>query len=434
MTLLSGGAMPVLLNTDKIIPDLQKSSVRSSPMQISPPRVAIEHARNYAFDGCYEPMFVGRNLFQLGGFPVLHALEYALNQGHDMMSAGPVFLEGKVASFRSKSVEDVDSYSELERLFFYHFEWTHAQQVAGFVANFGSLAGTCPAPLLSVFIEGCMEKAMDLYAGGATYSVVGPCFTGIPDLINSLWAIRKLCFADVGRKEGCIVSLPELVRRCLKCNWAGDIIDPKFMPRLGDARLKTASERFKKLRMMALSCPSYGRGNKEINDFGHIICKRISELSYRLFADAPPKFTGLKESFLDVAENHPRMGTICLQTGIGTFEGYLNNAMTCAASANGRLRSATLATDLFPAPTPTDLPMEPETSNQFGNAADIISSMEDMSGSSSVFWNGSHVDKNLSADFPKEGLESIIEAFANGTGSNTMTITVANESTFHALQ
>jgi pyruvate-formate lyase len=102
------------------------------------------------------------------------------------------------------------------------------------------------------------------------------------------------------------------------------------------------------------------------------------------------------------------MGTVCLQPGVGTFEGYLNNGMTCAASADGRRKCTTLGTD----------------------AADILAAMSGMSGSSTVFWNGAPVDRNISENSPPKELEQVIRAFANGTGSNIMTLTLANEETF----
>jgi pyruvate-formate lyase len=426
MTLLSGGAHPVLLNDDKIIPGLVKSAVQTSSA-VPAPKVLESHARNYACDGCYEPMFVGRNWFMLGGMPTLLALEYAMNQGMNLLDAGPVFIQGKVCSFRSKPAKDIKRYEELEELFFQHLQWAYAGQATQIVDRFGTLSATCPAPLLSTLMEGCMEKGRDLYAGGCPYNVIGPCFTALSSTINSLWAIKTLCF-EPGTT---ITSLPELLL-CLKCDWGFNMRDPFFMPHMGALRIQEAAVRFQALRRAALALPRWGRAHPELDKFGNRICKRVAELAFEVFDNAPVHFTGLRAAVRSLADRADLagpngMGMLCLQPGIGTFEGYMDNGAVCGASADGRLAGSTVGSDLSPTPSPLDLPRQ-------ADEAAILAAMRGMEGSSTVFWNGAPVDKNVAENFPLEAMQRVLIAFANGHGPNIMTITVADTETFAAAQ
>merc|ERR1719228_2751038 len=76
--LLSGGAHPVLIHDEKIIPGLQNTGANIG-LGIDPSlpdragaawqsRVSLEDARDYACDGCYEPIMSGNTWFCLGGF------------------------------------------------------------------------------------------------------------------------------------------------------------------------------------------------------------------------------------------------------------------------------------------------------------------------------------------------------------------------------
>ncbi|MER9119841.1 pyruvate formate lyase family protein [Mesorhizobium sp. M0954] len=187
---------------------------------------------------------------------LLQPLEYALNQGRSIQSAGPVDLLGKNMSFRSKPASKFKDYDELEAVFLKHFEWLFARQMESTVGDFGRMEDVCPSPLLNLFINDCLVKGQDIYAGGARYNVFGLCFTSLANTINSLWAIRRMCFAE----ETAVTSLGELVAALL-CNWGENIIDPLVHPAVmvtDTARTEEATRRFRQLREIALSLPRWG--------------------------------------------------------------------------------------------------------------------------------------------------------------------------------
>jgi hypothetical protein len=67
MQFLSGGAHPILLNDEKLIPSLHQSGhdVGECTKNFAGwhSEVDIRSAQNYACDGCYEPQFPGENWF-----------------------------------------------------------------------------------------------------------------------------------------------------------------------------------------------------------------------------------------------------------------------------------------------------------------------------------------------------------------------------------
>lgn len=431
---LSGGASPILLNDDKIIPALSGSGIaigpRASADEAARWNAAVrrEDAHDYACDGCYEPQFVGANWFHLGGITLLQMLEVALNQGRQMQSAGPVDLFGKNVSFRSQPASAIASYAELEEVFFKHLEWTFARQMEGTVADFGRMEGVCPSPLLNLFIHDCLAKGRDIYAGGARYNVFGPCFTSLANTINALWAIRVMCFDQATA----ITTLSELVQALL-CNWGENMIDPLVHPTVlaGDAtRVSQAATRFRQLRSIALSLPRWGRGNADIDRFGNEICQRVAGIAVQVMAQ--PR-DGLADQYRRKAmaygtPAHP-FGGFCMQPGVGTFASYVEQGLGCAASADGRLSGQPLGTDMSPSPSPLDLPATDASQQR----VDGVLALKGITATDAFgFANGAPVDLNIDESIGESRLVEILDAFVEGEGSNILTVTTADQATFLA--
>lgn len=73
--------------------------------------------------------------------------------------------------------------------------------------NYGNLADICPSPLLSVLIDGCVEKGSELTNGGARFHIMAPLCIGVSNTIDSLFAIQKLVYDE----DTAMTTLPELV-------------------------------------------------------------------------------------------------------------------------------------------------------------------------------------------------------------------------------
>ncbi len=433
LAILSGGAHPVLVSDAKVIPGLAQSGDdvgRGTHETASTPvaekaaglwnsRVRLRDARDYACDGCYEPQLTGTSWFTLGGMPSTQPLEAALNQGKTWQSAGPVWFRGQKVSFTSEPARDIPSFERLLDLYIEHLKWMYAKQVDGQLGLFGRMNSVCPAPLLSVFIEDCIDKGLDYYEGGARYNVVAPCFSGLSTLIDSLWAIRAMVFDE----RTATTSLPELVTALL-CNWGENMAEPFISTLEGSARIEARAERFRQLRAVAMAQPKFGRGNADVDRFGDAIVGRIAAAAVDVFVNPAERTAAKMLGFAQrLGTKEMPFGGFQIQPGVGSFENYLDWGNMSGASADGRRSGDPFASDISPAPGYGDRAID-------SREAPIIRVMEGYSGPGiEAMWDGAPVDLNIREDFPLESLVAALGAFAQGRGSSLMTITCADAAT-----
>ncbi len=421
----SGGAHPIFLNDDLFIDGLQQSGNGVGGEFVDKAgekwqsQVSIESARNYACDGCYEPQFPGENWFSLGGFSTLEPLECALNKGKTYSSAGSTYFRGKVSSLTTKSAGEIADFNELKELYFYHFKILNQKRIGGQLMGYGANTAFCPAPLLSTLIDDCIAKGLDYYSGGARYNIYGPCYIALSATINSLWAINQMVFDP----KKAVTSLPELLD-CLSCDWGYDMDEPFVSKISGEARITAQADRYKRLRQVALSLPRYGRGHEEIDKFGDEIIGRIADIAVSTFTE-PLKSTG--EYLNGLAEKY---GTdklpfgIQIQPGVGTFENHVEMGAWNGASADGRRKGTTIASDMSSMPSPADLPIDhQETSFKKALAGYAIGNgVKKMT-------DGGPTDFNIREDFSQEDLVEVLKQFAQAKSSNILTISVASPNT-----
>jgi formate C-acetyltransferase len=51
-------------------------------------------------------------------------------------------------------------------------------------------------PLLSCFVNDCLARGLDIENGGARYNWIMPSFVGVPNLVDSLYALKKVVYED----------------------------------------------------------------------------------------------------------------------------------------------------------------------------------------------------------------------------------------------
>ncbi|MBE6612084.1 MAG: hypothetical protein E7632_06295 [Ruminococcaceae bacterium] len=118
-----------------------------------------------------------------------------------------------------------------------------------------------PVPLVSAAMESCLDKRMDLTAGGAKYHDEEFHLVGFPNVVDSLLAIRKLCFEDS------ICTLDELLS-AVRRNWEGA----------------------EHLRAAAIHSPCWGDGS----DASNTLARRFNDDMYRMAQELPPTVWGGK--------------------------------------------------------------------------------------------------------------------------------------------
>ena len=422
--LLSGGAHPILLNDEKIIDGLYRSGDNvggslGDENKNWDSRVSLQSAQNYACDGCYEPQFPGENWFSLGGFSTLQPLECALNQGRTYSSAGQSYLFGQVVSLTSKPADQIKSFDELVKIYFEHFNLLNRKAFNGQLMGYGANTKFCPSPILNVLMDDCLAKGQDFYSGGTKYNIYGPCYISLSSTINSLYAIKSMVFDD----KNAVTTLPELLE-CLCCDWGYKMTEPFISNLAGESRIASRSDRFKRLREIALSLPRYGRGHEDIDAFGNTILEGIARISVETFTQP---WTQLRDTLKNMAS---RFGSeefpfgIQIQPGVGTFENHVEMGAWNGASADGRRLGTTVASDLSAAPSPADLPIE----HQFAGFEEALAGFDGKG--AEMMTDGAPTDFNIDEDFPVEKLVQVMQQFAQGQSSNILTVTVANPDTF----
>lgn len=156
----------------------------------------------FANDGCWEVQIPGRTRFGYTPFDGLTILQRDTLKQYDGTSLYDSF-ESLYAAFIR------DLYAEIVRI--KQAYNTHFVSTDGPTTNRQWKPNT-PCTVVSLFEDGCIEKGLSYYEGGPVYNVLSPHIGGLPDVVNSLYAIKKLVFDD--RK----VSFLELMT-ILKNDW-----------------------------------------------------------------------------------------------------------------------------------------------------------------------------------------------------------------------
>lgn len=409
-TIMSGGAHPVLLNDDRIVPALKDDTGGT---------VELKSARNYACDGCFETMFAGETEFSFGFVAAMAALEKSLNRGATIGAAGPVHLRGSNDGWRTPPAEEIKSFDELRSIMKKHLLLDSHRFLNNILNDYGSKEEVTPSPLLSVFINGCLETGRDVTGGGSRYHLFSPLMVTISTCTDSLYAIKKLVFGEK------VLTLSELVS-CLRSNWgANPIVIGQYVE----------PERIKSIRQMCLSLPKFGQGNKEIDEIAWQLISDFNDAVKSTLKDPVHQ-----EKMRQLSERYDRPGQkfeILIAPGTGTFEQYVFNGGFWGASPDGRLSGQPVASDMSPAPIPQDQPATVETAN----GRKHLRSVPLMDGLRSYnhpainhLCDGAPADFNIREDFPEDKLIKAIQTFADGKSSNVMTFTVANPETFIGAQ
>lgn len=401
--MLSGGAHPILMNDDKIVPALHASHED----------VRLADARNYACDGCYETHFPGQTEFSFYYVFGLDNLEKTLNSGAGFADAGPTHLRGTKGSWRSEEARDIGDFEQFYEIFEKHVTLSSHRGIAGLLRAYGAKGDVCPSPILSSMIEGCIAKGRDFYDGGAHYHVFAPLITGISTVADSMHVIKTLVF------EQNQFSLEELVA-CLRSDWGHKPVT------IG---LRLPEERIEEIRQLCLAQKRFGHGHAEVDKIAWRIIDTFCDAN-RDALEHPVHQPGLKRLQDDFgSEKQPFI--MAITPGVGTFEQYAFGGVFAGATADGRRERQPIASDLAASPWPQDLdPYDPETGEpvQVIDFVDALASWDNAS--INRLSDGAPADINIREDFPVDQLTRIIARFAQGEGSNMMTVTVANPETF----
>ena len=197
------GGLPLYYNDEIVIPCMMQEV-----------GYELKDARDYGCIGCQEIVGCGNDYPAPNGIHPPHAsimwgsiFDMAINDGKNP-------LNGEQSSLHTGFLYDMKSIEEVReavkkmgtyimRLFI--SANNYAESLAQFFA---------PEAILSLSIEGCMEKGKDVVNGGAKYNSYGGTATGLATLADSLTTIKYMCF------DNNYCTLKELYDATM-ANWEG---------------------------------------------------------------------------------------------------------------------------------------------------------------------------------------------------------------------
>ena len=174
-----GSGMPQFFNDKAIIHSLEKLGI------------SHEDAMNYAIVGCVELTTQGNNLgwSDAAMFNLNKVLELTLNHG-------VCLLTGKQLGSDYGSLSTYKTFEELEAAYKKMILYFMDKMLVCCEAVEKAHIDVLPTPFLSAVIDDCMEKGMDVTAGGAHYNLSGIQMIQVANLADSLAAIKQMIYDE----------------------------------------------------------------------------------------------------------------------------------------------------------------------------------------------------------------------------------------------
>jgi len=182
----------------------------------------LEDARNYIGVGCVEPSIPGKTYgwHDSGSVNLTKIMQLSINGGkcigcsEDCKQYAICVGAGGTLGPDTGSLETFASFDEVMESF--DRQMKHWCDILITLINKNDMAHQRlkPLPYLSLLIEGCLEKGMDISAGSATYNGSGPQAVGIGTTADAFSVIKKVVFDDK------TVTGAELLE-ALRLNWEG---------------------------------------------------------------------------------------------------------------------------------------------------------------------------------------------------------------------
>jgi len=174
-----GSGMPQFFNDEAVI---------SSIMELG---ISKKDARDYAIVGCVEITTQGNNLgwSDAAMFNLNKVLELTLNSGNCLITGDSLAPNlGNITTYKT--------YKDLEEAFAIEIDYFIDKMILACEQVEKAHIDVLPSSFLSSVIDDCIEKAIDVTAGGAVYNLSGIQMIQVANLADSLAAIKFLIYDE----------------------------------------------------------------------------------------------------------------------------------------------------------------------------------------------------------------------------------------------
>lgn len=181
--------LPYILNDEVMIPAMTNSLSfgETNPAKLMKYKAL---ANDYCVDGCWEPILNGKSEWTFGMINGMTILECTLNRGATL-SSNPALLRGQKLSIDTGEIKD---FTTLKEAFVKQIQFFVDQSALAMCLYYMTSEFVVPSPLVSALFGTCLENGRDKSWGGAEYNLGGTVLGGVPDMVNTLAAIKKWVF------------------------------------------------------------------------------------------------------------------------------------------------------------------------------------------------------------------------------------------------
>ncbi|OPJ63517.1 glycyl radical protein [Clostridium chromiireducens] len=174
-----GSGMPQFFNDESVIPSMIDLGIKE------------KDAKDYAIVGCVELTTQGNNLgwSDAAMFNLNKVLELTLNSGKCLIS-------GDSLAQNLGNLTTYEKYEDLEEAFAKQINYFIDKMILACEQVEKAHIDVLPSPFLSSVIDDCIEKGVDVTAGGAVYNLSGIQMIQVANLADSLAAIKLLVYDE----------------------------------------------------------------------------------------------------------------------------------------------------------------------------------------------------------------------------------------------
>lgn len=188
--------------------------------------ISPKDARDYLITGCWSMIPNGNHMDDHGNYVnLLKAFEWSIHMPKEKMDK---------CGMHFKPIECAKDFEEVYRITMNNIEMLFRERHRMTMKGKGIWPRVDPQPLTSSTLDNCLANRKDLSDGGCKYHHEHYLCVGLPNIVDSFLAIKKLCFDE--KKY----TLPEFLH-AVRANWEG----------------------YESMRQEALQCPCWGDGEEE---------------------------------------------------------------------------------------------------------------------------------------------------------------------------
>ncbi|MGQ8336217.1 glycyl radical protein [Sunxiuqinia sp. A32] len=174
-----GTGMPQIANDESIIPSLKQVGI------------SREDCNDYVLVGCVELSTQGNYLgwSDAAMFNLVKVLELTINDGKCLIS-------GKQMGLKTGDLTQYSAYEDLENAFQSQIDYFIDKMIGACEVVEKAHQDHLPSPFLSAVVDDCIERGIDVTAGGAKYNLSGIQAIQVANIADSLAVLKQLIFDE----------------------------------------------------------------------------------------------------------------------------------------------------------------------------------------------------------------------------------------------